>query len=379
MKSFGFNYEYGGQSAVDLERLVEQGALGEGVEYALQPPATYELNRTLAEGLPIIEEAVSSLKEGLTALGDIDGVRCIDEAIEKVRTLDVRAQIKLPSIVAQVITIMKHEASTKRTGSRLVAIEGNLKEGDHKEGFEATSIQGVVQVPIGSDFDNYIRRVQAVEYLKEGMLTSEAMINDNGMLCEESYRQEHVEQSLSFAAVSARTGALTAAVRLIETREGSTPDERLWSLPTAEHLGLDINDQTVFPEGASAGGVVEVSAFIRNSREGGRLVDMARVVLGAAAEAKARGHHTGLMTTHKTSWKFLKGIFGEENFTVLEDEHKSSTPGASENIDFICLSVDVQTFLNGVYEHAASKKDSSKTLAEVYSLLEHYYSHRQVA
>lgn len=376
LKSFGFNYEYGAHSTADIQRLANQGALGDGVSYEVLTPVVHEVERTLADGLPMIEEAVSSLKEGLSALGDTAGLRSIDEAIEKVRKLDRSVQIRLPSVVSQVVTIMKHEASRERTGSRLVAMGGGSKENNYEVDHEPTYIQGVIKVAADSELDTYIRRVQAAEYLKEGLLTSEAMIDDRGMLCEDSYPEAFIEQSLSFAALSADKNKVAAAVRLIETKKGTDPQEGLWSLPTAEHLGLDIGDRTIFPVGAAASGVVEVSAFIRNSREGGRLVDMARVVLGAAAEAKARGHHTGLMTTHKTSWKFLKGMFGEDNFRILEDEHKSNTPGASENVDFICLSVDVQTFLDGVFQYVATKKESSKTLAEVYTMLEEYHSHR---
>lgn len=379
LKSFGFDYEYGSKLPSDIEELASHSVLGDAVEYEIQPSVTHEISKTLGEGLPILEEAASSLQEGLSALGDTERTEALSEAIDALRNVNPEIEITLPGITVQTVVITKHTPSAERSNNTtLVALEkahtGSQYEGD----FETAEIPGVVKIEVGSELDNYVRRMQAAEYLKEGILESATMINENGMLCEESYPEDVVRRSISLATLSSEN-IPTAAVRLIETEEGGDPDEQLSSLPTAAHLGLEMSNRSVFPEGATADGVIEVSALLRNSKEGGRLLDVAHVMIGAAVEAKKRGHHTGLITTQKGAWKFMKGLLGEENFVVLEDLHESDIPGASKDVEFVCLAVDVQSFLDGVRAHVVQKKDASKILAEINLLLDEYYTRELAA
>lgn len=378
LESFGFDYTYGGKASLSIPKLLDEGALGAGAVYEVGPEDVYRVRKTLGEGLPLLEEAASSLKEHLTTIGDTERIEALDDALRGLRHVDLTAEICLPGIVAETIMVTKRQPSLTRSENRLVRLALSHEHDNYSEDYAPTTIPGVVKVERGSNLDNYMRRVQAAEYLRNGMLVGEEMIDENGMLCEGSYPKKHLDRSNLYVCLPEGAEKPTAGVRLIEPEKTGDDSAQLRSLPTAERMELAMdsccNGERIFPEDAEPSGVFEVSASIKNSEEGGGLLDMTRAIIGLVAEAKQAGYHTGLMTTQQKMYELVKKVFGEDNFTVLEGPHTSDIHGAADTIKYVCLSVDIRSFLETTQQHTEKGKEGSRTLAEINGILEEYYT-----
>ncbi len=375
LESFGFDYQYGAKVNSDIERLAAKSVFGFGVEYQTLPPTIHEVDRTIESGLPLIEEAISSLKEALDAIGDAEKARAIEQALGRIRSLASDTNITLPGITAQSVLLTKGQPSPEeQPKERLELFSGVLDSNDQRP----TSVDGVAIARQGSNLDEYVRRVQAYEYFKNGMLTSEDMI-EGGVLCEASYPRRYLDRSTLFVTIPEDKTVPTAAVRLIETEPDDDPDVELRSLPTAEHLNLSMDNHEIFPEGLPASGVFEVSSSIRNSKESGTFLDMSKVIIGLAAEARAAGYHTGLMTTQVRMYDLVRRLLGEDNFTLIEGPHQNNIPGAADTIEYVCLSVDIRSFIEGVLEHAENTMEASKFSRAIYSTLEKHLAYSKAA
>ena len=374
LDSFGFDYRYGADIDSDIGQLMSQNVFESGVAYEALPVEVHEIIRTIESGLPLLEEAVGSLREGLGLIGDIQRIEALERALKNIQLLDPETTISLPGIVTQTILFTKDQPSLGQQGSKFEPLIGLYEVGDRTP----TSINGVFKVRRGSSLDDDVRKLQAYEYLKNGMLTSEAMV-ENGMLCEESYPKKYLDRSTLFVTMSEGGMEPHAAVRLIETEEGEDPDGVLKSLPTADHIKLSMDNRDVFPEGLPASGVFEVSSSLRNSREGGTFLDMSKSIIALAAEAKARGYHTALMSTQVKMCGILKKIFGNDNFKIITEPYKSDIPGASESMDFVSMSVDMRYFFERLWEHSEKTKATSRTSKDISALLEDYLSYQEVA
>ncbi len=374
LESFGFNYQYGAEITSDVDELIRQNVFGPGIGYEMLPLETHEVARTIEDGFPLLEEAVSSLKESLSMIGDAETIGTLEQTLKNIQMLTPETNINLPGIATQTILLTKDRPSSERTETKLELLPGMYEVGD----YAPTPIDGVVKVKRGSDLDEGVRKLQASEYLKNGMLTSEAVII-NGMLSEDSYPKKHLDRSTLFVTMSEGEMVPTAAIRLIQTEPSDDPDTELRSLPTAERLGLSMSNHDIFPEELLASGVFEVSSSIRNSQEGGTFLDMSKVIIGLMAEARAREYHTALMSTQVRMYGILKKMFGEDNFKLIAGPHKSTIPGASDAMDFVSMSVDARYFFERLWEHTEKTKGSSRLSHDTNMLLENTFPYRQVA
>lgn len=383
LDSFGFDVEYGRRLPCDIEKLINQVSPNEMIEYAVNQPQVYEINEVLGKnGLVLLEETAESLKEGLMMIGDIVRINAINTTLERLRELDPNAQLSLPSIVAQTISVFKKQPSQERSMNKLTLMELKDYDGDS---IPTSSPDVVIAVPF-SKLDNDMRVVQAYEYLKAGLVGREA-IDQNGMLAEDNYPMNLLERSMLLVAMPSDTKKPTAAVRLIATSGGGSSDEQLGSLPTAKRLNLSLSDKNIFPSEADPSGVVEISAFIRNSQVGGEIIDMARVILEASSIASASGYHTGLMTIQERAYKLIKNVFGENNFKTIRGPHEINIPGTLSEVKYVSLAVDICSFLDGVKEYVADTLDTmerdgkrkSSVLSDLHDFLAEYYPYHKVA
>ena len=106
---------------------------------------------------------------------------------------------------------------------------------------------------------------------------------------------------------------------------------------------------------------------------------MSKAILSLCADAKSEGYHTALMSTQVRMYRILQKIFGEDNFKLIVDTHKSTIPGASDAMDFVCMSVDMRYFFERLGEHIENTKGTSKLSKDLSLVLENHFSYPQVA
>lgn len=347
LEVFGFDPYYGDKVAADIGHKAESISSRADSKVEIHPVDRRPIFKgSLRDSVVIFEQTASSMLHQLEHQGMYERANDLVASLDRLRDYAANnpdEEVQLADVVTQVFDITKTSGevtSVETTGSLADYIE--LGQDDF---VESSAVPGVVRAE-SPEFVQFVRRLQALSYVHDGIATRSQLVNGVLPLSVES--EEQIARSKYFVSMDPETRQPLGCVRYI----APDPSVGLKSLPTLSRFGID--DDPRFD------GAIEISAFTKELKRG-RYIDPILATLGMSFDVMENTDYDKAVMCIRTSLvPFIYHIFGEQNFEDISSGRAVEIPGVDSSVGFSGLMVRAESFLPGVLEHVNDRIDIAK-------------------